>query len=772
MPKVKFDKQQIKQLLKERVELVAVGVAGFLMVVFLGIGLAGLFGSSSPDGKIVEDSKKLRQRIDSAPPPEVEPAPKTDDKAAESTDGKEPPKDGAKDPPKENGKDEPPKEAARKLPDYAPLGLAAANMFPARNWYDLAASGDTKRREPRVLPLDFVTAKWSQIDVVLRSAKFYTLTGRGGKELEVLQMPGATLAQAMPTEDVRGTRLVVVHAMIPFKEQLEQFRKALRLETVDELLRTGQVPTVARLSVWRATIRPDGKPVVLPDGKLLFTPVYDVFAKDDKRLTELRDLAKNPKYSLPKLETLPRNGGDKEVWVISEPVQKLLREAVYDEMNLQSYGHALAMTGSTPLPRLGHGRYPKLDLDGIKSREETTVTVEGEPMGSSLGPVVPMGGGPVKVPMAGKGDWVRPEGQSRTVDLKKYGGLFGERVGGKINYFSPYGVYLDPAKDAAKAQYPTTMPYPGMQKGSYYPGRMAYPMGMGKDMGMPPGGEPGVDNSGVAGGIPERLVVRFVDAGVDPGHSYQYYVTVWLENPNLGKKEVAYPKLAEVKEIPSPGAYTPWVTVPDDYRFYVVNEKKTEMKSGLDPVPPVYDNMGQFHARIPVQVHQWTKEAIASKAPAGPITDWVIAERLLFARGEEIQRAEVEIEAAAWNKLVADFEMGYRVSAERKGSSRNTFKKTLPIHFSMEGGGPVVVDFAGALRPEDGNLEVLVLTRDGRLMVRNSRDDSDPTAFTGKDRLERLEAWKTRLREVRAAAQAATTTDPMSPMDPMRPMGP
>src|SRR5262245_62728980 len=111
MPKVKFDKQQIKQLLKERVELVAVGVAGFLMVVFLGIGLSGLFGSSSPDGKIGEDSKKLRQRIDSEPPPAAEP--KADDKAPESTDGKEPPKDGAKDPPKESSKDEPPKEAPR-----------------------------------------------------------------------------------------------------------------------------------------------------------------------------------------------------------------------------------------------------------------------------------------------------------------------------------------------------------------------------------------------------------------------------------------------------------------------------------------------------------------------------------------------------------------------------------------------------------------------------------------------------------------------------------
>ncbi|MCI0455470.1 MAG: hypothetical protein L0Z62_00655 [Gemmataceae bacterium] len=760
MPKVKFDKQQIKQLLKERVELVAVGVAGFLMVVFLGIGLAGLFGSSSKDGQIAEDNKKLRQAIDNAAPPEADSTPKADDTPPGPEDGKEPPKDE-------------PKEAAKKPPEnvYAALDrFAAPSLFPTFNWYDSAASGDTKRREPKVLPLDFVTKKLklSQIDVVLRSVRGYTLSGRGGKKIEVIKLPGATLDQAMPTEDVRGTRLVLVHALFPFKEQLEQFRKALRLETVDDLLRTGQMPTVARLSVWRATVRPDGK--VLP-----FYPVYDVFPKDDKRLADLREKGKKDQ---PKLEALPRNGGDKEVWVISEPVQKLLREAVYDETNLHSYGHALAWTGSTPLPRLGYGKYPKLDLDGIKAREDTVVSVEGEMMGGAVGPEVPGGGAGVKVPGGSKGpDWVRPTGQHFPVDLKKYGGLFAERVGGKVNYFSPYGVYLEPPKDTAKAQYPTTMPYPGMQKSSFYPGRMSYPMGMGaKDMGMgvapPPGGDMGGENPNVEGGIPERLVVRFVDAGVEPGHSYQYYVTVWLENPNLGKhKEVAYPKLAEVKEIASPGAYTPWVTVPDDYRFYVVNETKPEMKKGLDPVPSLYEDLWKFHARVPVQVHQWTREALP-QAPAGPIADWVIAERLLFARGEEIQRAEVELEAPAWNKDLGDFEMGYRLSAEKKGSTRTAYKKTLPIRFGMDEGGPVIVDFAGTLRPGEGNLEVLVLTRDGRLMVRNSRDDSDPEAFTGKDRQERLEAWKARLREVRAAAQAATTTDPMSPMDPMDPVRP
>jgi hypothetical protein len=775
MPKVKFDSQQIKQLLRERVELVALGVCCFLGLVFLAIGVMGFLGASSPDAEIVKSNEELRRRIASESPPP--PAEATSDPAAEAAKeaGSGNGKDGPKDPPKEEPKEAPkdgPKGASKELADgkYPPLDPAiAVNLFPTSNWYDSAVAGDTKRRSPKILPIDVVSPTGMQLDALVAGVRHYNVLSQGTK-IETLKAPQDVTGQTlpMPLEHVRTEHLVVFHGTLLYKEQLELYRKALRFETVEDLLRSGLVPVVSRLSVWRRTVRPDG--TVLP-----FHPVYDVFAKDDKRFDELTKAGQAAgQHDLDKVKR-----DDKEVWVVSAPVHKLLKEAVYDQDQVRSLGHALAWGGASPLPLLAHGKYPKVKLEKIEPREEAVaVGPEGMDMGGTPAPggiAIPKGGVKMPGPVEGGAYQARPQGESEHKELKRYPRVFADRLRGKVNYFNPYGVLLEVPKEGAKTPYPggtpnpMNMPFPGLQKGSYFPSsRSPIPMLPGGPMDME-GANPEDPNApGAAGGIPDRIVVRFVDAGLQPGHSYQYYVTVWMENPNLGwVKEVAYPKLANLKEIPSQGVYTPWVTVPSDYNFYVVNERKTEMKRGLDPAP--LGDLNRLDAKVPVQIHKW-----ADEAQGKTVAHWSVAERLTFARGEPVQRERLEMEVPIWNTLLGDFEMGERFPADPKKKIWTLRKKTLPVSFAPNAEPPVVVDFAGDVRfpgSAEGNLELLLVTPDGRLMVRSSRDDSDPTAPTGKERLERLEAWKTRLQEVRNAGQATTTGSPMTPM-PMGSRGP
>ena len=88
----------------------------------------------------------------------------------------------------------------------------------------------------------------------------------------------------------------------------------------------------------------------------------------------------------------------------------------------------------------------------------------------------------------------------------------------------------------------------------------------------------------------------------------------------------------------------------------------------------------------------------------------------------------------------------------------------------------VLVDFEGGKRPygnksisDDASLELLVLSPDGRLLVRNSRDDCFDLGWNREERdsiqhqaacerRARYEAWRQRLQEYRA--QPAVRPDP------------
>ena len=70
----------------------------------------------------------------------------------------------------------------------------------------------------------------------------------------------------------------------------------------------------------------------------------------------------------------------------------------------------------------------------------------------------------------------------------------------------------------------------------------------------------------VAVSKPYDALVRFVDPTAEAGKTYKYLVQVRMANPNFGKKdEVAFPGLAEVKELRSATVETPTITIPEEY---------------------------------------------------------------------------------------------------------------------------------------------------------------------------------------------------------------
>jgi hypothetical protein len=333
---------------------------------------------------------------------------------------------------------------------------------------------------------------------------------------------------------------------------------------------------------------------------------------------------------------------------------------------------------------------------------------------------------------------------------------------------------------------------PGAEKGmpgipsTYYPGDSGRPPG------APPRGSDGKDPEDptkIGGETPfgmsanGKVLIRFVDADVKPGFTYQYAIQVRLLNPNFGKKsEVAFDALAEQKELLSATwTLTPEVTVARDFHFYAVDQQplftKATERSGIDRFP-AGGNMP--HEKVPVQIHRWVDE-VTGKAMHLTVADWVIGERFLMARGEQIGRSAAEVDLPRWVTEIQSFILGDLRPATAKSGAK-VVKTAVPVDFTTSS-PPVIVDFSGGkghypvdtfdyakgtankefVFDEESATELLVMTPEGKLVLRNSREDSDPESPTGHDRLTRYDHWRARLTELRERPTGVPPTDGMPP---------
>lgn len=613
-------------------------------------------------------------------------------------------------------------------------------------------------------------------------------------------------------KQVRPTRMVVVHAKFPMKEQVEEFRKALRYASLNELLaHRDELPKPIGLEVSRCEILPDGTPVKQANGTI-WIPLFRF---------------------------------EKGVVKLAPAIKDMLRKMLVDDEQSHLAAHYVFPGLVTPLPKLAYGRYAKVDLKDFDIKEAGSADAAAE-----IGPMAnPMVGGPkpgigLAMPGFGAGGkkgsmpagGMEQPGATAGQDIrlkdepwKKLANEFQDKFMDKCNIFDPLGAATNggdkkPATNVPPGTVGGSGPK-GMQvgapvgtatgaggifgwdfilgggggaigggfMGAFPPmGEKGGPRGespRGEDMGM---GDEGAKptGTGLTTQIPDALV-RFFDPSVEPGKTYRYTIRVRMANPNHGKKnDVAFQALADQKELDhmmldkqNPAwVMTPAITIPGDFHWYVIDQTpEVKIKRGAE-----YWQKPLGQDVTPIQVHRWSDKVAG--AAEWLTCDFAICERLYLRRGEPIGRQRVMIEMPTWEFTSQAWTIGHAAQA---GKYRPTGTgKVDPI----DAGIPVdltttppalIVDYTGGRRPwfvrRDGTtdasvgedtsaVEVLALTTDGRLVVRNSRIDSDSDTPEGLERRERYEQWRERLTNLRQGAGAPGGAQPPG-APPMGPKG-
>ncbi|MBL8798049.1 MAG: hypothetical protein JNM56_29400 [Planctomycetia bacterium] len=253
--------------------------------------------------------------------------------------------------------------------------------------------------------------------------------------------------------------------------------------------------------------------------------------------------------------------------------------------------------------------------------------------------------------------------------------------------------------------------------------------------------------------LPDFCLVRFIDVTAKPGFTYEYRVQVRLANPNYGKKaEVAYPSLADVKELVSGWSDTvATITLPEETYVYAHELDKATYTQRVRVDPSIRD--------LPmVQVHRWMENTTLNPDQARsvvPVGEWVIGD-VPVRPGEYIGRNE-NVEVPIWfpNKEGFAFAVPIGPAKVGLGPVKPLQVKGIPVSFQTE---DLLVDFQGGRISETfrlpdktskdvtetANVELLVMTPDGKLRVKNSRQD-----MADKDREERAAEWERWREEVR-----------------------
>jgi hypothetical protein len=574
-------------------------------------------------------------------------------------------------------------------------------------FFEPSIGADTKRRNPRIVKCP---SGKEDIQLVYLLAPALRYQPKGRSDYQVIDAGEKPASLALDSR-----RLVLVNATFPVNEQLDEFVLALQAADREKLLAGPDAPRVLGLEVYRTEflgMDKDGKEKWSDENP---TPLY-VWSEKEERTV----LAKN--------------------------LDEFFRQMVIDENNAKHLADVLGPNMATPLPRLATisgapGKYPKIAAGlGIEVSDEPS---EKKPDKITTG-VQDKGGfdkffkDPKKPPVKGE-----KEVDSTTTTATAPKDLL-ERFHGNFNVFDPVAGYLNTPVEEKDAKTEKK------KKGSKTKQTPMPPKTPGKEAEKKLEGEKITAEA-------SRLLLRFIDVDVEPAKKYKYHFRVRIANPNFGKTtEVSALDWSKIKELPA-GEWTSTepISIPQESFYYAVDQweigKITNPKAPLATSinPPLresidYPNVNHNLAEMtPVQIHRWINRFQAEDGADIFIGDWVIAERLLIKRGELIGRKKVIVEVPEWHDNKNRFDWGKFASG--KHSARFT-----PVNFLLdETKIPVLVDFRGPKKIDDGATELLVLEADGKLSTRNSRVDSDPRSEIGQERLRHYNHWRERIEELR-----------------------
>src|SRR5205807_4910619 len=131
--------------------------------------------------------------------------------------------------------------------------------------------------------------------------------------------------------------------------------------------------------------------------------------------------------------------------------------------------------------------------------------------------------------------------------------------------------------------------------------------------------------------------------------------------------------------------------------------------------------------RALIQIHRWL-DFLELNRDAIPVADWSIADKLSAYRGEYIGR-KVPMEVPTWNKLDEAYELARDPKTRQKSKLPVDFTVRVPtkqfpaLLVDYEGGKGSQFRLGNRLITEDTPVQMLVLSPEGRLLVRSSLDD-------------------------------------------------
>ncbi len=717
----KIDLSGMKEFFFNHGEKVALGTCAFLALVLGLWGLIEALGAGKPTGidknfadAFKDRTKQIRVQIDTAPIPQLQ---------------------------KIDGNNSAWHEIFSK---HVPTPYAALNE----------QDGD-KRRNPQVLPIknekgtiqiDYIAGMIfaHETGTVRNERVVFGWEDAGAAPMPVNPMPkkgpkGVAANVAVPKDFVQvgqARRMVVVQAIFPMKQQVEEFRRALKMNDQGDMFKKDRadLPWPMGIDVFRHEVTPKGQPVKEPEPVLFF------------------DKEKNKLEVMPALETL-------------------LREAIYDDRSAEALEDYIFFGLATPMPKLANRSYPRFTFPGfdpnwaiVDEGEKSQMLAGGGPGGPAQPP--PAGGialpkGKVKMPappppmpkkeIADKRKMSLTEKELQSVLPSLAGRLWPGKEKDIEKDFNIYHVLgnLPVEEDAAKV---VVAPKRG---GKAPPSADRYFTAWEKD--PPEAAKEGpVDPKKPAATAVyppwERdALVRFIDVDVVPGKTYYYSIRVRMANPNFGKKDaVAFQALAANAELaPSVWVETEPVKIPEEYFLYAIDQQtyddwaegKGQIQKGTIFTPSFWSNY------TPFQIQQWTDkkgDIRAGLVEPFVVGDWIVAEKQFVRKGDYIGK-DMVVQVPTWSKEKDSFELPQ--SPKDLAKKEKFVAKGIHINLTLKNDqAPVLVDFTGGKKltkvntlEEETAVDALILMPDGKLKVLNSREASDvANNLDARDRQERV----------------------------------
>jgi uncharacterized membrane protein YgcG len=262
------------------------------------------------------------------------------------------------------------------------------------------------------------------------------------------------------------------------------------------------------------------------------------------------------------------------------------------------------------------------------------------------------------------------------------------------------------------------------------------PGGRGNPPGMPAAGNPQVPE--------DCWIMRFIDVTIEPGYVYRYRVQLKAANPNFKKnvKELAMPKFADEEELISGWFELPNpVSVPHDEFIYAAakdeqNRRVTEKNKQVEGDDVTY-----------LQVHRWAEYARPIGLPRPePIGDWLVAD-IKAHRGQTVGES-TKVKLPLWSMVAGSFlfrDPPRTNTGSIFGGGRPRADGMWPVDFTplppmllvdFDGGSGTFVANRKQIN-DQAAVDVLLLTDDGKLIVRRSQAD-----LANVERQKREDTWK------------------------------